>query len=86
MKQYKEILEKIKHNPNNVRFNELCKLCEHYFGSHRQSGSSHRIYKTPWIGDPRINIQNCKGRVKTYQVKQVLSAIEKLENINDKKT
>lgn len=85
MKHNKEILERIKNNLRNVRFNELCKLCNHYFGSPRQSGSSHRIYKTPWIGDPRINIQNCKGRVKIYQVKQVLSAVEKLERINDKK-
>jgi len=30
-------------------------------------------------GDPRINIQNHKGKVKAYQVKQVLLALEKLE-------
>ncbi|MEI8355961.1 MAG: toxin HicA, partial [Deltaproteobacteria bacterium] len=41
---------------------------------------SHRVYKTPWIGDPRVNIQNEKGRAKRYQVKQVLKAIERLEN------
>jgi len=38
-----------------------------------------RIYKTPWQGDPRVNIQNSKGKAKAYQVKQVLKAIEKLE-------
>jgi hypothetical protein len=37
------------------------------------------VYKTPWIGDPRINIQNDGGRAKAYQVRQVLMAIEKLE-------
>jgi hypothetical protein len=37
------------------------------------------VYKTPWQGDPRINIQNHKGKAKAYQVKQVLLAIEKLE-------
>jgi hypothetical protein len=36
-------------------------------------------YKTPWIGDPRVNIQNSKGQAKAYQVKQVLKAIERLE-------
>ena len=30
-------------------------------------------------GDPRVNIQNPKGKVKTYQVKQVLLAVEKIE-------
>ena len=60
-------------------FTDLCKVCEHYFGKARQSGSSHRIYKTPWQGDPRVNIQNSKGKAKAYQVKQVLKAIERLE-------
>jgi hypothetical protein len=45
----------------------------------RQSGSSHAIFKTPWPGDPRVNIQNAKGKAKAYQVKQVLQSIEKLE-------
>jgi len=85
MKHIEEILERIRLNPKNVRFTELSKLCDHYFGPPRQSGSSHRIYRTPWIGDPRINIQNCKGRVKVYQVKQVLLALEKLERTNDRK-
>ena len=45
----------------------------------RITGSSHRIYKTPWYGDPRVNIQNNKGKAKAYQVKQVLKAIKRLE-------
>lgn len=53
-----------------------------FFGKPRQGGSSHVIYKTPWIGDPRVNIQNEKGMAKAYQVKQVLQAIERLENEN----
>jgi len=35
-------------------------------------------FKTPWVGDPRINIQNDRGKAKTYQVRQVLLAIDKL--------
>ena len=79
MGQIKDILKQLKKNPANVRFTDLCKVCEHYFGEARQSGSSHRIYKTPWQGDPRVNIQNSKGKAKAYQVKQVLKAIERLE-------
>jgi hypothetical protein len=37
------------------------------------------VYKTPWQGDPRVNIQNEKGKSKIYQVKQVLKAIDRLE-------
>lgn len=79
MSGIEKILEGIKRNPNHVRFIDLCKVCEFYFGKHRQQGTSHRIYKTPWQGDPRINIQNDKGNAKVYQVKQVLKAIELLE-------
>ena len=79
-KGIEKILEKIQQSPNNIRFSELCNICDHYFGSARQSGTSHRVYRTPWIGDPRVNIQNDRGKAKSYQVKQVLKAIEKLEN------
>jgi len=70
---------RMKSNPNNVRYRELCLVCDHYFGKARQSSGSHRIYKTPWPGDPRVNIQNEKGKAKAYQVQQVLLAIERLE-------
>ena len=79
MAKIDDILAQMKQNPRDVRFSDLCKACEHFFGEPRQSGSSHRIYKTPWQGDPRINIQNYKGKAKAYQVKQVLLAIERLE-------
>ncbi len=79
MKNIHEKLKQFKNNPKDVKFVELCKVCEFYFGKPRQSGSSHRIYKTPWQADPRVNIQNYKGKAKAYQVKQVLKAIERLE-------
>jgi len=79
MAKIKEILAQMKRNPKDVRFSDLCKVCDFYFGEARQRGTSHRTYKIPWKGDPRINIQNHKGKAKAYQVKQVLLAIERLE-------
>ena len=79
MAKVEKILKHAKDCPTNVKFADLCALCEHYFGKPRQSGSSHKIYKTPWPGDPRVNIQNSKGKAKVYQVKQVLLAIERYE-------
>lgn len=75
-----KILRAMENNPKGIRFKDLCQVCEQYFGPARQGGSSHRIYKTPWPGDPRVNIQNDKGMAKAYQVKQVLEAIRKLKN------
>jgi hypothetical protein len=79
MSRIDDILVQMKHNSQNVRFSDLCKVCDNFFGKPRKSTGSHRIYKTLWQGDPRINIQNYKGKAKAYQVKQVLLAIEKLE-------
>jgi len=69
----------MKSNPKGVRFNDLRKVCEHYFGKPRRGGTSHCVFKTPWPGDPRVNIQNDKGKAKPYQVRQVLLAIQKME-------
>ncbi len=79
MSNMHDTLKQFRNNPKNVTFAELCKVCEFYFGKPRQSGSSHTVYKTPWQGDPRVNIQNDKGKAKAYQVKQVLKAVERLE-------
>ena len=73
------ILKALRNNPKGVRFTDLAKVCEAYFGEPRQKGASHRIYRTPWPADPRVNIQNAKGMAKPYQVRQVIKAIEKLE-------
>ena len=71
MLKVSEIIKIMRQNPKGIRFVDLCKVCDHYFGDPRQKGSSHRVYKTPWHGDPRVNIQNTKGKAKAYQVKQV---------------
>jgi hypothetical protein len=80
MARIADILSEMENSPKGVHFRDLCKVCEHYFGLARQNASSHRIYRTPWAGDPRVNIQNEKGMAKAYQVKQVLKAIERLKN------
>ena len=69
----------MRRNPQDIRFSDLCRVCDHYFGDARQSSGSHRVYKTPWHGDPRVNIQNRRGLAKAYQVKQILRAIERVE-------
>ena len=74
-----KLLVQMRNEPANADFSDLKKVCQNYFGPPRQDGSSHAIFKTPWAGDPRVNIQNAKGKAKPYEVKQVLQAIDKLE-------
>ena len=81
MANVNKILAQMRHEPANVAFGDLKKVCIACFGAARQDGSSHAVFKTPRPGDPRINIQNSKGEAKPYQVRQVLQAIEKLEGL-----
>lgn len=83
MADIEKLVAKFQNNPKNVKFTDLVKVCNHYFGKPRQQGTSHCVYKTPWYGDPRINIQEKNGKAKVYQVKQVLAAITKLKEMKD---
>ena len=69
-------------NPRNVKFDDLLKICMKHFGNPRIKGS-HHIFKTPWRGDPRINIQKEGNMAKPYQVKLVLKTLDKLEVENE---
>jgi hypothetical protein len=79
MASSQKILDRMRGEPTSVRFSDLLKVCKEYFGRPRQSAGSHVIFKTPWPGDPRVNIQNDRGNAKAYQVRQVLLAIDKLK-------
>lgn len=75
-------LAKLRESPTNVRYDELYAVCVEFFGLPRQRGTSHAVFKTPWPADPRVNIQRSdNGGVKIYQLKQVVAAIDKLQQM-----
>ena len=68
---------------SDVLFSRLLTLCQQFFGAPRITGS-HHIFKTPWSGDPRINLQQEKGgKAKNYQVRQVKNALLKLQEMQN---
>lgn len=83
MAKCKKLLEKAKHSPNNLRFNELCKLAECYgWVFDRQNGTSHAIYLHPALGNTSgalMNFQDDSGKAKRGQIRQLLNAIQELE-------
>jgi hypothetical protein len=81
VKTIDRMVAQMRENPKDVKYKDLCNVCDYFFGESRTKGS-HRIYKTPWPGDPRINIQDDNGEAKVYQVRQVLSAIDRLGGRN----
>ena len=65
MSSAKKILEQLRREPTNVRFADLREVCEAFFGEPHQNGTSHLIFKMPWQGDPRVNIQDAGGGLPT---------------------
>lgn len=81
MSPVEKVVAQMRSSPKNIHYADLYRVCEHYFGAPRQSGSSHAVFKTPWPGNPRVNIQDSKGKGKPYQVRQVLKAIDMKEEL-----
>ena len=79
-----KLLQKARRSPANLTFEELCRLAECYgWVFKRQEGTSHRTYGNHSVSIPEgylMNFQDEKGKAKPYQVRQLLKAIEVLEN------
>jgi len=82
MSRLDDEIEQLEARKRNVRFGERVRLCREYFGCERIKGS-HHIFKTPWPGDPRINLQEVRGKAKSYQVDQVIAALERLKETGE---
>lgn len=76
MSKKQKIIEKLKNNPDNVRFEELCKATEMYEFVCRKTKGSHVIYTK---GDIFLNYQNDNGMAKAYQIRQFLDVIDMQE-------
>ena len=71
-----KLILKILNNQKNVKFDDFIQILNYFgFECDRISGS-HHIFKNDEINE-LINIQNVKGEVKPYQIKQFISIIEK---------
>jgi hypothetical protein len=76
-----DLIQEMRANPRNVRYADACRVADAFFGSPRQRGTSHRVWRMPWPGDPRVNLQEDKGgRAKAYQVGQIVEAIDRLRS------
>ncbi|MFB2936443.1 type II toxin-antitoxin system HicA family toxin [Aerosakkonemataceae cyanobacterium BLCC-F154] len=71
----RKILEKVLAGTKNIRFNEMVTLIEAFGFSLARINGSHHIFTHPEVREI-VNIQNKKGEVTSYQVRQFLSLIE----------
>lgn len=78
MPKLDDLIEQMRGSPQNVRYADACKVATAFFGEPRQQGSSQRVWKMPWAGDPRVNMQESKGgKAKAYQVQQLLTEVDR---------
>ncbi|MGL5864327.1 MAG: hypothetical protein ACRCYX_00440 [Dermatophilaceae bacterium] len=47
MASIEKILAVLRASPKNVRYADLHRICEQYFGPSRTSGGSHAVFRTP---------------------------------------
>ncbi|GAH17875.1 unnamed protein product [marine sediment metagenome] len=64
----REIYQKLKGNPADVRFEEICKAAKLFGFRFRGGKGSHRIYVRAGVRE-MLNFQEVKGKAKAYQVK-----------------
>jgi len=76
MAKLKKILEKVLAGSKNIAFNDFILLVEGSgFHLSRVSGS-HHIFVHPKVKE-LVNLQNVKGQVKPYQIKQFMELVER---------
>ncbi len=75
MSKVEKLFDKIRNNPRNVRFNDICKLAETFGFEYKGGRGSHKLYMKKSVNE-MLNFQNVNGMAKPYQVRQFLKIIE----------
>jgi len=79
------MLEELKRNPKNVRFERLCKIAEAFGFRFRGGKGSHRVYVREGVKEI-LNFQDVSGKAKPYQVRQFIKITEKYGLAEDGET
>ena len=75
-----KLIIKAQNSPQNLRFEELCKLCEIFDMKLRKKGSSGHsiVYKYEDQPSYTLSIQDVNGQAKPYHVNQLLTWAERM--------
>jgi hypothetical protein len=79
MSKRDKLIAAIRNNPRDVGFDDACRVAM-WLGFTASGGAgSHRAYSRR--GEPTLlNFQNRNGKIKPYQVRQLIAMIDKYEN------
>jgi len=80
MTQREKLIEKLRNNPKNARFEQIDSLLTYYGFERRQtkSGTSHHVYKRE--GYPAITVPFKRPYINSVYVKQVIQILEEILN------
>lgn len=74
-----KLVQAIRNNPRDVRFDDACKIAERLGFIGKGGKGSHTAYSKP--GEPvGLNFQNRDGKIPPYQAKQLIEMIDKYED------
>jgi hypothetical protein len=79
MSQRAKLIEAIRRNPKDVRFDDACTVAELLGFVRRGTKSNHRVY-TRTGERTGLNFQDRNGKIKPYQARQLIEMIDKYEN------
>ena len=78
MSRRAKLIETVRNNPSNVRFDDACKIAVWLGFVHKGGKGSHRAYQK--TGEPiGLNFQNRGGKIPRYQAEQLIAMIDKHE-------
>ena len=69
-------LEYLRSRPNNIRFERFLRIAFHFGFRVKGGRGSHVVLSKPNIPEI-LTIQNIRGKIKPYQIKQFLKVLEK---------
>jgi hypothetical protein len=74
--QLAKLIAALRNNPRDVRFDDACYIAEAIGFVYKGARGSHRTFAR--AGEPvQLNIQNRRGKIATYQARQLLAMVEK---------
>jgi predicted RNA binding protein YcfA (HicA-like mRNA interferase family) len=71
----RKLLRKALAGSRNIRFGDMVTLIEAFGFRLARTSGSHHIFAHPDVPE-LVNIQDCKGKTKPYQIKQLLELVE----------
>lgn len=76
MAKLKKVLEKVLAGSKNIAFNDFVSLVEGFGFRLSRTSRSHHIFTHPQVKE-LVNLQNVKGQVKPYQIRQFMELVER---------